>query len=468
MHSTVNSQVFQLSGSKISVLATRLLPIAVGLVISLHSSLGLAQSVISGAQPLSANTFTPLGAEKAGNTSKTIPEWTGGLSSPPSGFDPAKGFVDPFASEKPLFVIDQTNVDAHSDKLPPGQVLLIKKYPKYKIPVYPTQRTATFSAAMLQAIQKEAPLISLAHNGLAVSGVKATSVPFPQAKNGAEAIWNLLMRRPAQSLESYTASFISGAGVKPVPVSTSQTIAFAPAIGKEGSNHLFSLIGDVRRPSSLAGEALLVHDTINFKEDSRNAWVVNSGQRRVIRAPELSHAAPAGNSDSLRTVDDIYGFNGSPERFEWKLLGKKEMYIPYNNYRMSNKALKYSEMVDDAFLKPELTRFELHRVYVLEGKLKPGMEHLYSRRVMYVDEDSWYVALMDQYDSKGELWRIKALYLMQAYNAPGMYAAGEMQHDVNARKTIFSGFENEEPPTRFNVPVNSNDFTPGALRKMMR
>ncbi|MDH4395857.1 MAG: DUF1329 domain-containing protein [Limnobacter sp.] len=433
-----------------------------GLLVLLFQPIALAQLASNSAS------LTPLGAEKAGNAAKTIPEWMGGLSTPPAGFDASKGYVDPFAAEKPLFVIDQSNVDSHADKLPTGQVQLIKKYPKYKIPVYPSQRTATFSTSMLQAIQKEAPGISLTHNGLAVAGVKTSSVPFPQAKAGAEAIWNLLMRRPAQSLESHTASFISGPGVKPVPVSTSQTIAFAPAIGKEGTTHLFSLIGDVRRPSSLAGEALLVHDTLNFKEDARNAWVVNSGQRRVIRAPELSHAAPAGNSDSLRTVDDIYGFNGSPERFEWKLLGKKEMYIPYNNYRMSNKSLKYTDMVDDAFVKPELTRFELHRVYVLEGKLKPGMEHLYSRRVMYVDEDSWYVALMDQYDSKGELWRVKSLYLMQAYNAPGMYAAGEMQHDLNARKTIFSGFENEEPPTRFNVPVNSNDFTPGALRKMMR
>lgn len=450
----------QLTRKFSGVLSTPTMAWCIGLLVFAFQPLGFAQSP--------ASVLTPLGAEKGGNPAKTIPEWTGGLAVAPAGFDASKGFADPFAADKPLFIIDQSNVESYADKLPPGQVQMIKKYPKYKIPVYSTQRTATFSPAMLQAIQKEAPGIALAHNGLAVTGIKTSSVPFPQAKNGAEAIWNLLMRRPAQSLESHTASFISGPGVKPIAVSTSQTIAFAPAIGKEGTTHLFSLIGDVRRPSSLAGEALLVHDTLNFKEDTRNAWVVNSGQRRIIRAPELSHAAPAGNSDSLRTVDDIYGFNGSPERFEWKLLGKKEMYIPYNNYRMSNKSLKYIDMVDDAFLKPELTRFELHRVYVLEGKLKQGMEHLYSRRVMYVDEDSWYVALMDQYDSKGELWRIKALYLMQAYNAPGMYASGEMQHDLNARKTIFSGFENEEPPTRFNVPVNSNDFTPGALRKMMR
>jgi hypothetical protein len=182
----------------------------------------------------------------------------------------------------------------------------------------------------------------------------------------------------------------------------------------------------------------------------------------------LSHAAPAANSDGLRTVDDIYGFNGSPERFDWTLQGKREMYIPYNNYRMSNKALKYADLVDDAFVKPDITRFELHRVWVLEGTLKPGADHVYQKRVLYIDEDSWTIALMDQYDTKGQLWRVKMLYLMQAYDAPGMYSAGEVQHDLIARKSVFSGFQNEEPPTEFNVPVKFGDFTPGALRKLMR
>ncbi|HEX4878496.1 MAG TPA: DUF1329 domain-containing protein [Limnobacter sp.] len=412
--------------------------------------------------------LTVLGAEAGANAAGTIPAYTGGLASPPAGFNPAQGHADPFAAEKPLYTITQSNLAQHEQHLTAGQIALLKRYPNYSIPVYKTHRTAAFGSDMLAAIHAEKGKARLIHDGLAVEGVQASSVPFPEPKNGLEVVWNTLLRRPAQSLESHTASFVAGVGTKPLPFSSSQTIAWAPAIGKAGSTLLFALIGESTRPASQAGEALLVLDTLNFKDDARNAWVVNSGQRRVIRAPELVHSAPAGNSDSLRTVDDIYGFNGSPERYDWKLIGKREMLIPYNNYRLSSKSLKYDQLVQDAFLKPELIRFELHRVWVVEGTLKPGMEHIYSKRVMYVDEDSWYVALMDQYDLKGELWRIKMLYLMQAYDAPGMYVAGEVQHDMNARKSVFSAFQNEEGATRFNVPVKNADFTPAALRKRMK
>lgn len=409
-----------------------------------------------------------LGAEISANAAGSIPEWTGGLTKAPSGFDPKKGYADPFAAEKPLFVVTQSNLAQHEKFLPAGQIALLKRYPNYSIPVYKTHRTAAFAPEMMMSIDMEGNSVKLAHGGLALEGVKSTSVPFPVPKNGLEAVWNTLLRRPAQTLRSHTASFVAGNGSKPVVFASSQTIAWAPAIGKAGSSLLFALIGESTKPSAQSGEALLVLDTLNFKDDARNAWIVNSGQRRVLRAPELVHAAPAGNSDALRTVDDIYGFNGSPERFDWKLVGKREMYIPYNNYKLSDKSLKYDNMISDAFLKPELTRFELHRVWVIEGTLKAGAEHIYSKRTMYVDEDSWYVALMDQYDTKGELWRIKMLYLMQAYDAPGLYTSGEIQHDLNARRSVFSAFQNEEPATEFNVPVKPGEFTPAALRKLMR
>lgn len=423
-----------------------------------------------GSAPALAETgkVNALGAEMAGNTAGTIPEWTGGLTKAPAGFDPKKGYLDPFATEKPLFVVNQSNLAQHEKFLPAGQIALIKRYPNYSIPVYKTHRTAAFAPEMMMSIDMEGSKVKLAHGGLALDGVQSSSVPFPEPKNGLEAVWNTLLRRPAQTLRSHTASFVAGNGSKPITFASSQTIAWAPAIGKAGSNLLFALIGESTKPSAQSGEALLVLDTLNFKDDARNAWIVNSGQRRVLRAPELVHAAPAGNSDALRTVDDIYGFNGSPERFDWKLIGKREMYIPYNNYKLSDKSLKYENMIDGAFLKPELTRFELHRVWVIEGTLKSGAEHIYSKRTMYVDEDSWYVALMDQYDMKGELWRVKMLYLMQAYDAPGLYTSGEVQHDMNARKSVFSAFQNEEPPTEFNVSVRPGDFTPGALRKLMR
>jgi len=87
-------------------------------------------------------TLTPLGAEKAGNAAGTIPAWDGGITRPVAGYVPGGHYPDPFPNDKPLFTIDQSNVDKYRDNLSAGTVAMIKKYPDYKLPVYQTRRTA--------------------------------------------------------------------------------------------------------------------------------------------------------------------------------------------------------------------------------------------------------------------------------------------------------------------------------------
>ena len=54
----------------------------------------------------SAPDLTPLGGERAGNAEGTIPEWTGGITEPPAGYTVGEHHRDPFAGDRPLFVID--------------------------------------------------------------------------------------------------------------------------------------------------------------------------------------------------------------------------------------------------------------------------------------------------------------------------------------------------------------------------
>ncbi|MBL8420784.1 MAG: DUF1329 domain-containing protein, partial [Dechloromonas sp.] len=82
--------------------------------------------------------LTPTGATKAG--SSDIPEWKGGLTTPPAGWKPEQGYTDPFANEKPLFTITGANADQYKDKLSAGVMALLKKYPNFTMPVYPTHR----------------------------------------------------------------------------------------------------------------------------------------------------------------------------------------------------------------------------------------------------------------------------------------------------------------------------------------
>ena len=93
------------------VLATSVAAALLGVAAPASAKLTDAEAARLGAD------LTPMGAEKAGNKDGTIPEWTGGLCSPPSGWTPAQGYIDPFASDKVLFTITKANAAQYKDKL---------------------------------------------------------------------------------------------------------------------------------------------------------------------------------------------------------------------------------------------------------------------------------------------------------------------------------------------------------------
>ena len=127
--------------------------------------------------------------------------------------------------------------------------------------------------------------------------------------------------------------------------------------------------------------------------------------RRVRRAPEVVYDTPTPAYDSLETSDDFDVFNGALDRYDWKLLGKKEIYVPYNDYVLQDPKYQYTDLIKQLTLNPDAERWELHRVYVVEGTLKSSARHIYSKRVYYLDEDSWYILMGDLYDGHHELWR---------------------------------------------------------------
>jgi len=164
-------------------------------------------------------------------------------------------------------------------------------------------------------------------------------------------------------------------------------------------------------------------------------------------------------------VDDYDGFNGSPDRFEWKLVGKREMIVSYNNNKLTDKGLKYTDIVKPGTINQDLVRYELHRVWVVEANLRQGKSHVYRKRVYYLDEDSWQIAHADLYDGRGELWRVLEIFGVQFYNAPAFFIGGSAQYDLQARRYVVSGLTNEEKPIEFNTPLKASDFTTAALRR---
>ncbi len=445
----------------------RSLSAAAALLFAAFSQASLAEMTADEAARLGAD-LTPIGAEKAGNADGSIPAWDGGITKAPAGFVPAKGYLDPYAAEKPLFTITAANMKEYADKLAPGQVELLKRYPSFKIPVYPSHRSAALPQSVYDLAKSEGMKAKIAEGGRGLINVEKTNVPFPIPKNGEEVIWNHLARYLGGAYQRYTAEFPVQASGRFTPVTRVETMAMPGAIERPDPNMLYYYISKITGPSNVAGEGVLVQETLDQNKEARRAWLYNPGSRRVLRAPEFAYDAPGTGADGLRTVDDYQGFTGITDRYDWKLIGKKEMYVPYNSFKLTDKSLKYSQIIQPTNVNSDLTRYELHRVWVVEATLKKGMRHIYAKRVFFIDEDSWTVVHADQYDGRGELWRVHQLHLTQFYDVPMPWFAIEALYDLQARRYLASGVQNEEPPHKLGVKLTGASFSTEAFRRQGR
>ncbi|MBV8667185.1 MAG: DUF1329 domain-containing protein [Burkholderiaceae bacterium] len=426
----------------------------------------MAFAFATAATAAAAADLTPMGAEKAGSADGLVPAWDGGLTKAPAGFDPKKGYADPFASEKPSFTITAANMAQYKDKLTPGQMEMLKRFPDYKMNVYPSHRTAAYPQSVYDNVKAEAGKISLTGGGNGVTGATHSTVPFPEPKSGVEVIWNHVMRYRGNSFERFSAGFPVQANGNFTPVTVTENFLMAASTANPEPNRLFSYMALITGPSSVAGEDLLVIEPIDQVKEARQAWLYNPGQRRVMRAPDIAYDSPGQGADGLRTTDDYDGFNGAPDRYDWKLVGKKEMYISYNNYKLNSKSEKYADIIKPGHLNQDLVRYEPHRVWVVEATLKPGKRHVYAKRTFYVDEDSWQIAHTDAYDGRGELWRVHEVEAMQFYDVPTLWLSGETIYDLQARRYLVQGLTNQEKPSRFNYKVDSTYFTADNLRRL--
>ena len=410
--------------------------------------------------------LTPFGSEKAGNSDGSIPAWDGGLSKPPAGWDKSKGYVNPYAGEKPLYTITGQNVAQYDKLLAPGQIALLKRFSTYKLNVYPSHRSVAFPDAVYGNIKAEAPSVKLIAGGNGITGINKSPVPFLVPQSGIEVIWDHITRFRGGTFKRYSTSIpVQSNGLFTV-VKFLECATFAPSMEKPIPNRLINFLQVSLAPSNVSGEGLLVWETIDQVKEPRQAWTYNPGQRRVLQAPEVAYDGPLSNGDGLGTVDDYDMYNGSPDRYDWKLLGKKEMIISYNNYELNARSHSYKDIVGPEHLNQDLIRYELHRVWVVEATLKAGMRHIYAKRVFFVDEDSRAIVHADEYDGHGELWRVKDSNAMEYYDVPTPFTAGDVSYDLQARRYIVQNLSNEEKPIDFGKTFGDDFYTPNNLRRV--
>lgn len=416
--------------------------------------------------------LTPLGAIRAGNDEGTIPAWQGGILRPPADYRPGSHHADPFVDDAPLFTITAANLEQYAARLSPGQIAMFERYPEtWRMPVYPTRRSASLPQRIYDRTIANATNAELTPDGNGVLNA-AEGIPFPIPQNGLEAIWNHLLRYRGVSVHRQTAQVTPTARGDYTEVRIDEKAVYLYA--QEGAtvasidNRLAYLLQSVTAPPRLAGTILLVHETLNQKAELRQAWTYNPGQRRVRRAPNIAHDNPGTASDGQRTSDQLDMFNGAPDRYDWQLVGRRELYIPYNNYRLHSDALRHDQIIQPGHVNPDYTRYELHRVWEVDAKLKNGTSHVYAQRRLYLDEDSWQIVVADHYDRRGQLWRVAEAYTINYYENPLLWETLFCVYDLQNGRYLAFGLNNELEVDQFDIELEAADFTPDALRRLGR
>jgi Protein of unknown function (DUF1329) len=415
--------------------------------------------------------LTPLGAEKAGNTDGSIPAWEGGITTPPSSYKKGMHHPDPYGDDKVLVTITKDNLEQYKEKLTVGHQAMLKTYDNFKMNIYPTHRSASSPQRIYDATKKVAQTAELINNGDGVTGT-VNGIPFPLPTSGIEVLWNHMLRYRGDraSRQIAQAPMTRGGDYNLVKFDDEFSLIYSQEgmTDEQLKNRILLFRQEVTSPARLAGNVLLVHETLNQVKEPRAAWVYNPGQRRVRRAPNVAYDNPGTAADSLRTSDQFDMFNGAPDRYDWKLVGKKEIFIPYNSYLVHSDKLKYKDILTPLHLNPDYLRYELHRVWIVEATLREGSRHLYKKRTFYIDEDSWQIMAADIYDNRDQLWRVSEAHSINYYEVPTFWTTLEAHYDMQSGRYLALGLDNESTMYDFDIKRTDKDYSPGALRRAGR
>lgn len=423
--------------------------------------------------------LTCFGAEKAGNADGTIPEFSGKWTGVPDGID-FKGTghhpQDPYAHEEPLFVITAENMQQYAERLSAGQKKLFEKYPDtFKMPIYPSHRDFSYAQSVCEATLENAKSAKLLSDGEGLEG-RPGGVFFPLAKNADE----MRMNTTLGALYAWTEEFTSDNAhvLKNGKINWGRVFTQALAPGNEPgkvkhtstTEHSSYYMNQTLIPQRDSGEVLTGGNAWDYSKSPLLSWRYDPGTRRVRLSPGYGYDMAYPGTGGSMTVDETRIYSNSGHRYDWKIVGKKEIYVPYNNYKIHSNKLKYDDILTSGHIKPEVMRYELHRVWVIRGELKPGFRHLYATRDIYIDEDSWFAIMGDNYDGNGELWRTSLVNYIHLPELEGWHSGVGLYHDLFSGDYLAFNLINEQAKgyTVNKGGLTPNNFGPDAARRAGR
>ncbi|MGH8447342.1 MAG: DUF1329 domain-containing protein, partial [Solimonas sp.] len=403
-----------------------------GDTVALGSSAGTPASAVAAVQ---SGKQTPIGADASANADGSIPAWSGGLQRAqwPAGFRAGQKLADPYADDKPLFTITAANLAQYRGRLSAGHLALFARYPDYRMPVYTSRRSVSYPQAIYDASRANIGKAKLSGSD-ELNGARL-GVPFPQPQSGVEIMWNHRTRYRGNTLITQSTQAVVRPSGTPTYLKQTERVLFRYGNTRDPEDldkdnillYYLTWFGKTRNDIDFVA---LVHESANSLKQPRNIWVIPPGVPKMFRVPPVGYDQPFPGADGLMFVDMIDMYNGAFDRYVWKLAGKRELYVPYNSYRLSDGRYKYAQMLTPKFFNPEGTRYELHRVWVIEATERGGKRHSFGTRVFYVDEDSWNVLLVENQDREGQLWRFQEGHLLPSYDAQAANCAPVVTYDL--------------------------------------
>lgn len=402
------------------------------------------------------NSLTKFGANPEASADGSIPAYEGGLKNAPKVGE--NSYPNPFPDEKPLYTITQANMQEYAELLNEGTTAMLQRFPDYRVDVYPTRRTMEYPEWFLENTLKNATTAKLAGDvkgdkviGAAEDGLAYQGIPFPIPQNGYEVMWNHFFRYAAAVTTQESNNWLmdsSGSKSELPGIYGAYLHPWSEKTGEmreETNDSMFGFWSVLTSPPTSAGTQFLNY-YLPDATDSSKVWFYTPGQRRVRRAPEFAYDTPMGSYAGVIVWDEPFGFTGRMDRFDMKLVGKKEMIVPYNVFGTTNQATS-EELLGKDFLKPEYVRFEKRRVWVVEANRKPDARHAYSKRNFYVEEDCWCLVGTESFDDAGKIWRVAQIHNFPSWDVGGMNSDTWMFQDLRKGNYIIINSGRADPGT---------------------